>query len=87
MPLYLIRRPNNSAVAEPLRNSAGLHSALINAAELAEKLVGPETKAVQDAIASIRNAAQRAIMRNREFEQRRVNPIDRVKMALNNKDQ
>jgi hypothetical protein len=24
-------------------------------------------------------------MRNREFEQRRVNPIDRVKMALNNK--
>jgi hypothetical protein len=56
-----------------------------NASELAEKLVGPETKAVQDAIASIRNAAQRAIMRNREFEQRRVNPIDRVKMALNNK--
>jgi hypothetical protein len=25
-------------------------------------------------------------MRNREFEQRRVNPIDRVKMALNQKD-
>ncbi len=56
-----------------------------NAAELAEKLVGPETKAVQDAINAIRNAAQRAIVRNREFEQRRVNPIDRVKMALNNK--
>ena len=56
-----------------------------NASELAEKLVGVETKAVQDAIASIRNAAQRAIVKNREFEQRRVNPIDRVKMALNNK--
>ena len=48
-------------------------------------MVGPETKAVQDAITAIRNAAQRAIVRNREFEQRRVNPIDRVKMALNNK--
>jgi hypothetical protein len=57
-----------------------------NASELAERLVGVETKAVQDAIASIRNAAQRAIMRNREFEQRRVNPIDRVKMALNHKE-
>ena len=56
-----------------------------SAADLAEKLVGVETKAVQDAIAAVRNAAQRAIMRNREFEQRRVNPIDRVKMALNNK--
>lgn len=32
MPLYLIRRPNDNAAAEPLRNSAGLHSALINAA-------------------------------------------------------
>ncbi|MBL8561280.1 MAG: hypothetical protein JNN06_03275 [Gemmobacter sp.] len=57
-----------------------------SAAELADKLVGPETKAVNDAIAAIRNAAQRAIVRNREFEQRRVNPIDRVKMALNNKE-
>lgn len=57
-----------------------------NAAELAERLVGVETKAVQDAIAAVRNAAQRAIMRNREFEQRRVNPIDRVKMALNQKE-
>lgn len=58
-----------------------------SAAELADKLVGPETKAVNDAIAAIRNAAQRAIVRNREFEQRRVNPIERVKLALNNKDQ
>ena len=57
-----------------------------SAAELAEKLVGAETKAVQNAIAAVRNAAQRAIVRNREFEQRRVNPIDRVKMALNQKD-
>ena len=58
-----------------------------NANELAERLVGQETKAVQNAIAAVRNAAQRAIVKNREFEQRRVNPIDRVKMALNNKDQ
>ena len=27
-----------------------------------------------------------AIVRNREFEQRRVNPIDWVKMALNQKE-
>ena len=57
-----------------------------SASELAEKLVGVETKSVQDAVAAVRNAAQRAIMRNREFEQRRVNPVDRVKMALNNKE-
>ena len=57
-----------------------------SAADLAEKLVGVETKAVQNAIAAVRNAAQRAIVRSREFEQRRVNPIDRVKMALNQKD-
>ena len=57
-----------------------------NASELAERLVGAETKAVQDAIAAVRNAAQRTIVRNREFEQRRVNPIDRVRMALNNKE-
>ena len=58
-----------------------------NALELAEKLVGPETKAVQDAITAIRNAAQRAIVRNREFEQRRVNPIDKVKLALRDRNQ
>lgn len=57
-----------------------------SAADLADKLVGAETKAVQNAIAAVRNAAQRAIVRNREFEQRRVNPIDRVKMALNQKE-
>lgn len=57
-----------------------------NALELADKLVGPETRAVQDAIASIRRAAQHAIMKNREFEQRRVNPIDRIKIALNQKE-
>ena len=40
----------------------------------------------RDLLRKIRNAAQRAIVRNREFEQRRVNPIDRVKMALNQKE-
>ena len=40
MPLYLIRRPNNAALAEPLRNSAGLHSALISAASPAAAFSG-----------------------------------------------
>lgn len=56
-----------------------------NALELAEKLVGSETKTMLDAIADVRNAAQRAILKNREFEQRRVNPIGRVKAALDNR--
>ena len=54
MPLYLIRRPNNSAVAEPLRNSAGLHSALINAASPAAAITAA------NALAASRQAGQGA---------------------------
>jgi hypothetical protein len=49
---------------------------------LADRLVGEETRAVQAAVEAIRNAAQRAIVANREFERGRVNPLDRVKVAL-----
>lgn len=35
------------------------------------------------AIAAIKNAAQRALNANREFEAGKVRPIDRVKLALN----
>jgi hypothetical protein len=57
-----------------------------SANELADTLVGKEVREMQDAIAAVRNAAQRAIVRNREFERGRVSPLDRVKLALNNKE-
>lgn len=57
----------------------------ISSAELAEALVGDETRAVQASIAAIRTAAQRAININREFEAGRIRPFDRVKLALNAK--
>lgn len=58
----------------------------VSSAELAEALVGDETRAVQSAIAAIKNAAQSALLKNREFEAGRTRPIDRVKLALNRKD-
>jgi hypothetical protein len=58
----------------------------ISSAELAEALVGEETRAVQSAIARIKTAAQRAINANRELETGRARPLDRVKLALNSKE-
>jgi hypothetical protein len=55
----------------------------VSSAELAAALVGEETVAVQQAIAAIKNAAQRALNANREFEAGKVRPVDRVKLALN----
>ncbi|ABD55809.1 hypothetical protein [Jannaschia sp. CCS1] len=57
-----------------------------SAQDLADKLVGEETRSVQAAIAAVKLAAQRAINRNREYEAGRVRPMDRVKLALNKKD-
>lgn len=54
-----------------------------SAQDLADKLVGAETRQVQDAITAVKLAAQRAINRNREWEAGKVRPLDRVKMALN----
>lgn len=54
MPLYLIRRPNDNAAAEPLRNSAGLHSALISAANPAAAITAA------NALAAARGAGQGA---------------------------
>ncbi len=56
----------------------------ISSAELADALVGEEARAVSNAIAAIKNAAQRALNANREFEAGKVRPVDRVKLALNN---
>ena len=57
-----------------------------SAQDLADKLVGEETRSVQAAIAAVKQATQRAINRNREYETGRVRPLDRVKLALNKKD-
>lgn len=58
----------------------------ISSAELAAALVGDDTRAVQQAVAAIRAAAQKAIVKNREFEAGRVRPVDRVKLALASKE-
>lgn len=58
----------------------------IYTAELAERLVGEETRQVQDAITRIKLAAQSAININREFTAGKVRPLDRVKLALNKKE-
>lgn len=57
-----------------------------SAQDLADRLVGEETRKVQDAIAAVRLAAQRAINRNREWEAGKVRPLDRVKLALSSKE-
>ena len=58
----------------------------LSTAELAERLVGDETRAVQDAITKIKLAAQAALNANREFTAGRVKPLDRVRLALNKKE-
>lgn len=55
-----------------------------SAADLAERLVGEETRKVQAAIAAVRHAAQAAIVRNRAWEAGRASGLDRLKLALNN---
>ena len=54
-----------------------------SSAELAERLCGEEWRQVDTAIRAVREAARRAIMRNREYEAGKVRPLDRVKLALN----
>jgi len=54
-----------------------------SAQDLADKLVGAETRQVQDAITAVKLAAQRTINKNREWEAGKVRPLDRVKLALN----
>lgn len=53
-----------------------------SSADLAERLVGEETRALQGAIRSIRIAAQQAINANREFMAGRARPMDRIKLAM-----
>lgn len=54
-----------------------------SAASLADALVGEETRAMQAAVNTIRTAAQRALVRNREWERGRASPVDKIKLALN----
>lgn len=57
-----------------------------SAHDLADRLVGEETRAVQAAIAAVKTAAQRSIVMNREWESGRTRPVDRIRLALNKKD-
>lgn len=57
----------------------------LSTAELADRLVGEETRQVQAAITQIKLAAQHAININREFAAGRKLPLDRIKLALNKK--
>jgi len=57
-----------------------------SARDLADRLVGEEVRGVQSAIAAVKTASQRAINRNREWEAGRSRPLDRVKLALKDKD-
>lgn len=56
-----------------------------SAQDLAERLVGEETRAVQSAIERIRFTVQRAIVANRDFERGRSSPLDKVRLGLNSK--
>lgn len=58
----------------------------LSIAELADRLVGEETRAVQDAVTNIKLAAQAAINLNREFTAGKVRPLNRVKLALSKKE-
>lgn len=59
----------------------------VSVTELATALVGEETRAVQAAITNVKNAAQAALNKNREWEAGKARPLDRIKLALNRKDQ
>lgn len=53
-----------------------------SSAELAERLVGPETKAMRDAIYNIRTAVQGVVNKNRALVAGKGNPLDTIKMGL-----
>ncbi len=54
-----------------------------SAAELADRLVGEETRTMQRGIEVIRSTVQKSIVQNRAFERGRTDPVARVKLALN----
>lgn len=58
----------------------------VSPAELAERLVGEETRLVQNAVARIRHAAQAALNLNREFASGKARPAERLKLALNKRE-
>jgi len=53
-----------------------------SAHDLADKLVGEEQRAVMASVEAVRTAYQRALVANRNFQNNRTNPIDKVKLAL-----
>lgn len=58
-----------------------------SAHDLAEKLVGEEQRAVMASVEAIRTAYERALVANRNFQNNRANPIDKVKLALRARNQ
>lgn len=58
----------------------------ISTAELADRLVGEETRAVQEAVTRVKLATQEALNRNRQFQTGRGDPLSRVKQALDKKE-
>lgn len=75
-------RPLGAAVMSLLEKMPA-RSRPVSAADLAERLVGEETRAVQDGIARVREAVQRAIVANRDFERGRPSPLDKIRLGLN----
>jgi hypothetical protein len=57
-----------------------------SAGALADRLVGDEFRRVQAAIAAVRHAAQRSIVRNRALESGKAQTLDRLKLALSQKE-
>lgn len=58
-----------------------------SAHDLADKLVGEEQRAVMASVEAIRTAYERALVANRNFQNNRANPIDKVKLALRARNQ
>lgn len=55
----------------------------ISTQQLADALVGEETRKVKAAIAAVRHASQQSININREFERGKAQTLERVRLALN----
>ena len=81
-------RPLGAALVSIL-DAMPARSRPFSAHDLADKLVGEEQRAVMASVEAVRTAYQRALVANRAFQNNKSNPIDKVKLALRerNKDQ
>ena len=74
------------AVLQTVNDRLARRDRPISSAQLAAALVGEETCAVQAAVAGIKTTVQRAIVANRDFERGRASALDKVKLALQQKE-